>query len=279
MDALRGDGCYNHPMSEFSKYIVYVDESGDANWKASEAYPLLCVNYCLFEKDYYLDSLVPRFNRLKFKYWGNDNIVLHERDLRKFDKIKDGATRSKYERLKGERRRSFMAELSSLMKEAEFKCFCVVIDKPKVPSRYQAFDPYHISLSRGFRQIENYLKVNDPDELERDLHIVFEKRGQDDDAALSSAYQRIMLDGSLLNPTRGYQFSNFRLELMDKKSNSTGLQIADLTARPIGNHYLAASGQKKSTDQRAAEIILKKLHRCVGGTCEIGEYDVFHEGL
>lgn len=102
-------------MTDFSKYIVYVDESGDANWKAVESYPLLCVNFCLFEKEHYLEKIIPLFNRLKFKYWGSDNIVLHERDLRKSDKIKDSLVRSKYERLKGERRKEFMSELSCIM--------------------------------------------------------------------------------------------------------------------------------------------------------------------
>lgn len=266
-------------MTNFSKYIVYVDESGDANWTAAEEFPLLCLNYCLFEKEPYLTDLIPRFNRLKFKYWGSDNIVLHERDLRKSDKIRDPAVRSKYERLKGSRRQEFMAELTEVMRDAQFRCFCVIIDKPKVPSRHKSFDPYHISLSRGFRQIENFLKVHDPEELEKDLHVVFEKRGRDDDAALSRAYQQVTVQGSLLGPLQAYDFSNFRLELMDKKSNSTGLQIADLTARPIGNHYLQTTGQRQNTDQRAISVLLEKLHFCNATTCETGKYDVFHEGL
>jgi len=51
----------------------------------------------------------------------------------------------------------------------------------------------------------------------------------------------VSVQGSLMGPVDAYDFSNFRLELMDKKSNSSGLQIADLTARPIGNHYLHAT--------------------------------------
>jgi len=266
-------------MSDFSKYIIYVDESGDANWKAAKEYPLLCVNYCLFEKDYYLDVLIPKFNRLKFQYWGSDNIVLHESELRRADEIKDDAVRSKYAKLKGDRRSEFMDELSALMDDAEFKCFCVVIDKVRVPKKYHVYDPYNISLSRGFRQIEDYLKTHDPGELTKELHVVFEKRGRDDDASLSKAYSQIRLSGSLLGSSDIHDFSNFRLELMDKKSNSTGLQIADLTARPIGNHYLHASGQKEKTDQRAAKIILKKLHFCSGGSCTSSKYDVFHDGL
>lgn len=81
-------------MTEFSKFNVYVDESGDAIWKAAEAYPLLCVNCCLFDKDHYLNVLVPKFNRQKFQYWGSDNIVFHERDLRESDKIKDSECRT-----------------------------------------------------------------------------------------------------------------------------------------------------------------------------------------
>ena len=30
-------------MSEFSKYVVYVDESGHSNWTAAPEYPLLCL--------------------------------------------------------------------------------------------------------------------------------------------------------------------------------------------------------------------------------------------
>jgi hypothetical protein len=266
-------------MKQFSKYVVYVDESGDANWAATQASPLLCLNYCMFEKEHYLSEVIPSFNRLKFKYWGCDNIVLHERDLRKSDKIKDPATKSKYERLKGAARGAFMEELTELMGKSQFLCFAVVIDKNKVPERYKSYDPYHIGLSRGFRQIEQYLKVNAPAELDKDLHIVFEKRGRDDDKALSKAYQQVSVQGSLLSLHERYNFSNFHLELMDKKSNSTGLQVADLTARPIANHYLQNSGQREKVDLRAASILLPKLRYCTGKSCVRERYDVVHESL
>ena len=38
-----------------------------------------------------------------------------------------------------------------------FLIFAVIIDKNKVPSKYKEFDPYHIAVFRGFRQIHNYL--------------------------------------------------------------------------------------------------------------------------
>ena len=57
-------------MTEFSKFIVYVDESGAAIWKAAEAYPLLCVNYCLFDKDHYLNVLVPKIQSTEVSVLG-----------------------------------------------------------------------------------------------------------------------------------------------------------------------------------------------------------------
>lgn len=266
-------------MANFSKYVCYVDESGDATWDAAPEFPLLCVNFCLFRKDYYLDVLMPAFNRLKFKYWGSDNIVLHERDLRKPDKVKDPALRSKYQRLTGPLRTEFFDELTAFMEAAEFSSFAVLIDKEAVPRKYHAFDPYHIALSRGFRQIIDFLRATDPNELDHELHVVFEKRGHNDDVSLSTAYQQILLQGSLLGPMPGYDFRKFRLEMMDKKSNSTGLQIADLTARPIGNHYLHGKGLRANVDRRSADIILDKLMLCDGKLCVPRAYDIFHQAL
>lgn len=45
-----------------------------------------------------------------------------------------------------------------------------------------------------------------------------------------------------------------------KKTNSTGLQLADMVARPIGLHVL-----KPSQSNRAVDIILTKLRRSPAG--------------
>lgn len=74
----------------------------------------------MLEKDHDSDALIPRLKRLKSKYLGCDNIVLHKRDLGKPDKIRNPAIRSKYEGLKGDRRRAFMGELTQLMRAAQF---------------------------------------------------------------------------------------------------------------------------------------------------------------
>ena len=204
-------------MRNFSDLLVYVDESGDAVWRSPQEYPILNVNFCLFRKSDYLQQIVPKFNALKFKYWGCDNIVLHERDLRKTEKISDLSVRSKYEALSGETKEAFYRDLHAFLNEANFLIFAVIIDKNKVPSKYKKFDPYHIAVYRGFRQIHNYLANVLPGELTKVLHFVFEKRGHMEDQALSKALSSNFQQLLLFQNEAVLDFSNFRLELMDKK--------------------------------------------------------------
>jgi hypothetical protein len=53
---------------------------------------------------------------------------------------------------------------------------------------------------------------------------------------------------------------NFQLVFADKRTNSTGLQLADLTARPIGRHVL-----DPAQPNRAWDILEPKLRRSSTG--------------
>ena len=58
-------------MSEFSDYIIYVDESGDPNLSnINPVFPLFCLSFCIISKTEYSASVVPSFQRFKFKYFG-----------------------------------------------------------------------------------------------------------------------------------------------------------------------------------------------------------------
>ena len=52
----------------------------------------------------------------------------------------------------------------------------------------------------------------------------------------------------------------FEIVFADKKTNSVGLQLADLTARPIGRHVV-----NPQQPNRAWDIIRKKLRRSPKG--------------
>ena len=86
---LRSEGLRVHDpaassrMTDFSNYVVYVDESGDHSLVSVDAaYPVFVLAFCVFKKSDYAQMVLPAVTQLKFKHFGHDQVVLHEqRDI------------------------------------------------------------------------------------------------------------------------------------------------------------------------------------------------------
>lgn len=83
--------------------------------------------------------------------------------------------------------------------------------------------------------------------------ITFEARGKKEDKDLELTFLR-------LTQSEEYQ-GRFDIKILPKISNCTGLQLADLVARPIGRHVL-----NPEQPNRAFNIIEKKLDKVYGMT-------------
>jgi hypothetical protein len=81
------------------------------------------------------------------------------------------------------------------------------------------------------------------------VHVVVEKRGKNEDDDLELEFRRVCA-GANFNTERW----NFEVVFADKKSNSAGLQMADLVARPIGMSVL-----KPNQPNRAFDAVKPKL--------------------
>ena len=93
--------------------------------------------------------------------------------------------------------------------------------------------------------------------------MIVERRGVKEDKELELEFRRIC-DGS--NP-RGLQMP-FKILFSDKKAMSSGLQLADLVARPVGLHVL-----RPDQPNRAFDALRRKFF-CEGGRPKVGErYD------
>ncbi|MHB1187405.1 DUF3800 domain-containing protein [Thiobacillus sp.] len=205
----------------FSDYIVYVDESGDHSLVSIDPeYPIFVLSFCIFRKDEYAQAMTPAVRRLKFETFGHDMAILHEIDIRK----KKGL----FSKLGKEAREHFLSALTDIIEAADFRLVAVVIDKHKLKARYATPEhPYHLAMEFGLERIYRYLKSMGQDG--RLTHLVCEARGAKEDAELELEFRRIR-DGRNI-------FSKplpFELVVADKKTNSEGMQLADLTARPIG---------------------------------------------
>jgi hypothetical protein len=232
----------------FGDYLVFVDESGDHGLLRIEpSYPIFALAFCLFQKNDYVERIGPALQRLKFRFWGHDEQVLHEHEIRKpnhnYGFLFDPASRV-----------CFLDALSRLVDEAMFQIVAVVIRKLEFVKQYPLpANPYELALEFGLEQIR--LELSGRGQAAKITHVVVEKRGEKEDNQLKLAFRRICAAATASN-----QPSPFELVTIPKASNSTGLQIADLVARPIGIKVL-----HPSQPNRAYDIVAKKLRRSQAG--------------
>lgn len=233
-------------MAHESDYIVFVDESGDHGLDSIDPeYPVFVLAFCVFQKDAYRLQASPALQGLKFRHFGHDMVILHEREIRKAI----GPFRFLVE---AERRSAFMQDLNSLMDDAPFTLIATVILKEKLREQYtQPRNPYHIALGYGLERVHSFLKSQG--QHGQTTHVVFEARGRREDEELKVEFSRVC-DGANYRSLR----LNFQMVVADKKTNCCGLQLADLVARPIGRRLL-----NEGQSNRAFDLLRKKFY-CAG---------------
>lgn len=70
--------------AQFSDHLVFVDESGDHGLEhVSQDYLVFVLLFAIFRKDDYVQRVCRNIQQLKLKFWGHDEVVLHEHELRK----------------------------------------------------------------------------------------------------------------------------------------------------------------------------------------------------
>lgn len=224
--------------------MIFVDESVDHNLTSTDkSYPIFVLDFCIFEKTSYADSIVPKVQEFKFKYFGHDIVVLHEQDIRR-QKVPFVFLKSR------PKQDAFMDGLNTLIEEINFIIIATVINKHQLSSKYaDPENPYELGLK--FCMERAYTFIQGRKQQGRTTHIVVEKRGRREDNNLELAFRRIR-DGWNYKGA----MPEFELVFADKRVNSTGLQLADLTARPIGRHVMSPT-----QSNRAWEAIEKKLLR------------------
>lgn len=237
----------------FSDYIVYVDESGDHSLASIDRdYPVFVLAFCVFHKRHYAEKIIPAVEKLKFNYFGHDSVVLHENEIRKqkgdFAFLSHLPTRTE-----------FMGKLTSIMDASNFILMACVVDKARLNRTEGASsNPYHIALDICLKALHEFLTEKGQDQLE--THVVVECRGKKEDAELELEFRRIC-DGDNSGSSR----LPFSIVFADKKTNLSGLQLADLVARPVGLNYI-----RPEQANQAFELLKAKFF-CDGGRAGVGK--------
>ncbi len=235
----------------FGDYIVFVDESGDRALDGIDPqYPVFVLLFLIVLKEDYVARICRDLQQFKMDFWGHDEVVLHEHDIRK----PNDAFRFL---INAETRHRFMARLNALMASLPVTAVAIVIDKRAMVSRYHVSKgPYHYALETGHERVHLHLKSLGQEKAI--TPVLVEKRGRREDAELELAFRRVCAGSNILSEPMP-----FDLVMTPKAANSAGLQLADLMARPIGLHYL-----RPTQPNQAYDIIATKLRRSPDGKAD-----------
>jgi uncharacterized protein DUF3800 len=170
-------------------------------------------------------------------------VVFHSHDIRK--------ERGDFNILrKPELRVRFIDRLSRLIEATDFTIIASIIDKKRHVERYaQPADPYEIALAFCMERLQRELMTRGQSELT--TYVQVECRGKAEDAKLELEFRRICDGKNVLG-----KMPNLDIRFIDKKHNSTGLQLADLVAHPIGRHAI-----NPDQPNRAYEVLQAKFRR------------------
>ncbi|MDK9703282.1 MAG: DUF3800 domain-containing protein [Sulfuritalea sp.] len=234
-----------------SDYIVFVDESGDHSLTAiNPEWPLFVLSFCIFPVEAYVHQVTPAIRQLKFETFGHDLVILHEHDIRK----KKGA----FAQLNKEAREVFLDRLTDIIAATDMTMIAVVIDKLRHKAKYSAPEhPYHLAMQFGLERVAHFLALRDQNDAE--TTVVCEARGAKEDAELELEFRRVC-DGA----NRSKRPYPLHIVIADKKANSEGLQLADLTARPAGLSVLRPEQPNRAWDVLKAKLFAGQ-HNCVSG--------------
>ena len=240
------------PTGDQSNFIVYVDESGDHGMQNVDPnYPIFVLAFCVFYKRHYSEKVVPALEKFKFNRFGHDIVILHERDIRK--EIAPFKFTNEAEKLE------FMGQLGEIIDKSNFILISCVIRKEALGEKEAESDnPYHLALGFCLETLHAFLQEKNQDD--KKTFVVFESRGKKEDRDLELEFRRVC-DGANQMGTR----LPFEIILADKKANSSGLQLADLVARPIGLRIL-----RPAQENRAFDVLTRKFF-CSGGRENVGK--------
>ncbi len=216
-----------------SDYLIFADESGDHGLVSiDEQFPVFALVFCIVRKQDYVEQIVPAMQRLKMAHWGHDQVILHEHDIRK--------EKGPFALLRTDRelRERFMTELTALISATPMQVIASVIDKHALKARYTTpYNPYEVALLFCLERALGALRARG--ETGKRVHVLFESRGRQEDADLELEFRRICDNGGGWGYRQvDFQQMQFAHLFVDKRSNSTGLQLADLVARPLALRHL-----------------------------------------
>lgn len=216
---------------------VFIDECGQHSMKAKDAYPVFVLAAAIV-RDSDLGVVEAEWRRWKREKLGSEDAIVHEPDVRK----RTGPFR------RTERGDEAIATLPDIISALDFSAVVVVVHRPNYVEdfglgRLDESLPAHGYMMALDFLLERLAFVLDSEYDGAIAQIVAESRGPKEDAMLQYEAARLQLEGTSYVSDAWFR-QQFRpgIHFFGKSANSTGLQLADLLARPVGDRVIDPLG-------------------------------------
>ncbi|MCQ2369490.1 MAG: DUF3800 domain-containing protein [Paludibacteraceae bacterium] len=217
-------------MAEPVKYYLFLDECGDQNLVDFDPeFPIFTL--CgIVVSDEQLRKLETQIKELKNKFWGEKQIILHSRDIRKcqngFEILLDLNVK-----------KEFYSCVNQILGQDIYTIICcAILKEPYIRQYGKLNDVYALSLSFIMERTVFFLDSLKQESIE--LNTIIERRGKKEDNALLAYYNQLMDKGTYWVESSRIKKYFKTFEPKYKSENVTGLQIADLIAYPITRYIL-----------------------------------------
>jgi len=206
---------------------IYLDECGQHVVAAADAFPVFVLAAVII-RDVDFAVVDAKWKRWKHDNFGSDAII-HEPDIRRLNPPFRG--------LSGQ---SAIESLPTILNELDFASIAVVVHRADYVSDFgtgaiDASLPAHAYLMALDFLMERAVLALDGQFGGAKATLVAESRGPKEDALLQYEFARLHLDGSSYISAGWFrQQLQPGIRFLSKHDNDTGLQLADLLARPVG---------------------------------------------
>ncbi|OIQ19375.1 MAG: hypothetical protein BM557_06630 [Flavobacterium sp. MedPE-SWcel] len=212
------------------RYKLLLDESGDHGLNNIDSgFPVFVLCGVLISDSEY-QRMKGMIDELKIKYFGNTNVILHSRDIRKcndeFQILFDLALK-----------KAFYDDLNDIMTSIDYNIIVGAILKEEFIKKYGKLkdDVYEVALS--FIMERTIFCLDDKSDVEA-LDIGIEKRGKKEDNKLSTHIETIRSNGTYYVKSNRFRNIGSKPHFFSKRENISGLQMSDLLAYPIARYVI-----------------------------------------
>ena len=223
-----------------SKYYLYIDECGDQNLENfNPEFPVFTLCGILVSREN-KKKLENDFISLKQDFWGNEDVIIHSRDIQRCKKefqilIVPEIKNRFYERIN-----EILSQNDSYIVVA-----CTILKEPFIRLFSNSEDVYGLSLSYLLERSIFYVDDLDENAI---IDVIFEKRGKHEDRNLTQFYNKLRATGTKWVTADRLCNRIGAFSARSKKENLIGLQIADLVAYHIARKVLTPDSANPAFD-------------------------------